>query len=783
MGAIGGPWRPWLAVLAFVVFAGCTAYPPPIEVLVHEEHLVLYAVGTGGNVALSIQPPSGAGDAVTVAGADAPEGLQAALKSQAGQKTSGVSVSFNIPKGLDRTLFLNLSARIHGALNVSSTINGAATQGEAMKLKIEAFSGATRLGGTEFASDSTMASGAWASVSFAFPAEQPRVPAGEAMTLKVTRLTGTSQFLVGTGSAHPSVIEFHYFAEDPLANGAYLEDGVLYTSQSKPASESERADAAHDYALLNRPAPGSVVVLPRQEDSRGSTAAPILIGLAAATLLGLGGPRRRVVLVLLILVAGALAGCLGGARAPGNLQTSSGDGPRSTSEQSLEDNKSLAEKGFGALRGLVLDGDRGGVPLEGAHAALLGTSRSVRTDKAGTFFLDRLPPKAYVLRVDREGLEPIEQPVTVLVGKILSLNITLFAPEVSAPGLKPHGHGEWGEETKLLIQKIDSFVPTTFVRGYAGQRQGDQWACAVGLAIYCESKVAIDPAKPVPVGTGMLEVVVKWQTAPQFGLNEVSLRLTDAFDPEDGDFGEDTINGYVLGERPSGDPFRLAIYPNHADPGHQKFTSWSFFLRTARTSALALNPADQQIITGGPFNIEIWAHKGVVPFEPAHRDLWKGRPQIDLFKEVSKGPGGTYTEYPTEDSILWVPGPDGWVPPGSLEIRGSLSWTLSTAGAALPSTRWTVAYKSAKIPAAEWSQDRLKRPDTETRSGNKVDFVIKVDAADVDQFYQYTPYWIFYLDDQQAPVAPGRPETLHNGYQTNWKLSATVFKDPNYAEE
>lgn len=249
--------------------------------------------------------------------------------------------------------------------------------------------------------------------------------------------------------------------------------------------------------------------------------------------------------------------------------------------------------------------------------------------------------------------------------------------------------------------------------------------------------------------------------------------------------------------RRSGDSFRIAIWPHEADPGHQTFTSWRF--RLAPVPFTADTWGSPPVWFATEIHVEIWAEKGVVPFEAPHADFWQGRDEIELFHNLKRSPRtpclapqcdypAYESQYPTHWDVWWTPevGATGnWVPPGADRIEGELAWTRGSAVLDPNPVEWTLAYQSADGPP-ERPCEGCPRVEEVDRDQDGLRFRIILsstpeDEAKTDKFYQSRSAWTFYLDDQRPPFSDvvGWAEAGKTSSGTGtWSLTATVYRLP-----
>lgn len=170
-------------------------------------------------------------------------------------------------------------------------------------------------------------------------------------------------------------------------------------------------------------------------------------------------------------------------------------------------------------------------------------------------------------------------------------------------------------------------------------------------------------------------------------------------------------------------------------------------------------------------HVEVVAHKGVVPYEAAHRDFWGGATEKPLFAERKLGPApdtGFTNSYPTFSYVVRLDAaPQRFVPPGTKEIRGYLRWENS---AGLAFTNWGIAYRPADQSPASSAYPEAPMSGT----GFNRTFVIQPTASQTDQMYQKTPAWWFFVEDED--------QSYNSGPRTTWWMGAVAIKDPDWID-
>lgn len=664
-------------------------------------------------------------------------------------KRGGKSYEFKMAAPLGRVYYLNVSSRVTGTIYFSATQMASGQDPENLRLRVEVRVGDKILAAGDQAFDAYIVTprvtGGFASWSFSLPMESHRIEASEVLSVRVTRFQGFADFSIGTHGAAQSLVRIPYFDRDPMASTFYLDNHVL-----TPVGPSEEPT-------------GPVALL--------------VVGLGLS-LVAVRPPRGRL-LILLMLLAGALAGCTGAPAAPGGATSGSPTGDSGQVETGTRDDPNLLKEGIGRLEGIVRDGERGGVPLKGVLVAVLGTNRFNYTASDGTYGFHNMTPGPYRLRFTHDGFDGLESDVSVSAGKVAYLNVTLLLPgkTVERPSFdRPHVHDGWGGETRKQVQAFD-VVP---VKDKTAPQLG--WYCDDNQSPdNCAYELPIDVRNPILPGTTLIEIKVNWDPSPATAPMDRSLRAYAPWkDPSN-------INGpndkpYVYGARPPGTSYRIAIYPYDADPGHQNFTNWHFQIASP-TYNWPYNPS-QRLITLGSLHVEMWIEKGVIPLEPKHRDFWGENKTVGLLQEKPVTANCVYDQ--PQPTVSWKleKDPGVWVPPGTKEVRGWFNWSASNYPQA---PAWTLMLKGANFPKGDSHAAWFRGVDESSRSGTSMSFVIRPASHETDKYYQTQSYWVFAPSDGRAPG----PFILGNYWQANclqyaetmtFKLTAYAIKDPAYRE-
>lgn len=725
---------------------------------VFDEQLLIYpeAASTTSKPFLSLNDEAaGAADHV-VLDASATSGVSSMAASvQAARPTGSYEVALS--GGLPTDVFVNLSRPILGRVYWSHTALQAAAPAqrgvEATMLRVELFSGTRRIGAYDDVVAPVTAHKSWLWISVNMWPEVASLKQGDPLTLKVTRSGGLGDLLLGTGGDHQTRLDLRFTSVDPLSGALYLQDRRIISYQGgPPGDEVERAAASDAFERL----PPGIYHLP-ELSTEPSTASPLPL-LALASLAALAAPRkRRTVVLLLLLAATSFAGCA--APAPSEKEEASTK-PTPSASVTFEPLPNQTKSGIGSIAGSVESEE--GLPLANAHISLLGTNLFTSTDKKGAFGFETVPMGSYTMRVDLRGYLAYEDAVVVRAGNLTRVTIVMVT-EVEKPAAnRPHQHGPWGDETRLPLQSKDF----TYAGCKSGADQGSSASVSCG-----ETAIPIEMQKPVPPGTGMVEVRLSWNPT-QGAATELALVVTTGITHYQWlqRAGSGTgVFSQTYGARKSGENFHIPIFPNEADPGHQLFTNWKFAVKSAPMDPLSPSQPPQ----AQPLNVhvEIFAHRGVIPYEPAHRDLWQGRTEIPLFAEHKMGPGadtGLTASFPNFNAVKRLDyTKDGFIPPGTKEVRGYLRWENSVG---LDITKWGVAYR----PADQSPSSSVYPEATMTGAAPNRTFVIQPTASQTDQMYQRTPYWWLFVEDED--------QSYNSSPRTTWYMGAVAIRDPAWVD-
>ncbi|MBI2077850.1 MAG: carboxypeptidase regulatory-like domain-containing protein [Euryarchaeota archaeon] len=720
------------AAICLALFAAAVLVAPagqaaqtttPFNLGDYENEQLLYLEAQSASAGPFLSPKADAGSATSYTGADVAAGAAASLGAYSG--TRPAPLEFKLAAPLGHNLWLNLSKPIVGALffqTAASTI----TSRESMTIQVELWVGGVLAGGDSYVYGANVVTQPWIPMYFKFRPEVATVKAMDEVTLKVYRLSGLTEITVGTAGAQQSYVELRYFDSDPLEGALYLEGRQLIASSQAPGGG--------EFILL---AAGLLVV-------------PV------------GLRRRPALLLTIVFLAPALGGCLSGA-ADSNLADAEATAhPTATASVNQTTDDDLRVAGKGAVEGYVRDGDNAGIPLRGAHVAFLGTSLFKSTNVQGHFEFENMTPGTFVLRVDAEKFASFEQQIVVEVGTRSWVNVSLVRPGAQGDQTRIHSHDLWGEETvKPLFES--TFLPTSYP--YDLPPSANTWQAYSSCAgTVCETPIPLPLGTLVLPGTAMVEVALDWQ-ATGAAPKELQLRIVTS--------GNKTADQLFVMRGPKA-VYRIPIFPNEADSGHQTGTDWSFYVRIPPVASL-YNPHAPPEYIGATVRATAKIHKGVIPLEPTHRNFWNGADQVTVIPKTEKVAnllccGAPY--YPGQ--VFWDPAKGVFVPPGTKELQGTFATTVQGAGNPYP---WKLVYHAANSPAAgPWQPVPLT-----SAGGGAFTFTLPVTPEMTDQFYQTVSKWRFTIDDDIPPDL--RPAIVPNhGTQQKFSMSATAVRDPAFNE-
>jgi hypothetical protein len=244
-----------------------------------------------------------------------------------------------------------------------------------------------------------------------------------------------------------------------------------------------------------------------------------------------------------------------------------------------------------------------------------------------------------------------------------------------------------------------------------------------------------------------------------------------------------------LSQKPSGSTWNLPVGFSMADRGHQGFTLWSFYVYW-----MGLGNGSEQIAAGGKlyrdvqdgFNVKVTAHKGILPYEPLHKDFWQGNRTATVIPSQSYSPSDT-SPWQCPD-CGWRPKPPALVPPGTGSLSMKLDWAAQVASGVEEcgdlNGKWTLAVHPANLPAKGYtSKDLIQLQPTSTSNSvptcsGTATFEMLLAGVQTDAFYQTKSNWVFFLVDPSETNQAG--SSVHTYYGLQWTLKVTANLNPKY---
>ena len=746
-----------LLFLAILVGAGCTKTDPYV-IATWEEVLFVYAEASSPTtpfLSFSDQAGSAAQYAPVTSLTDGFEASRARMTGGAPPQ----SWTFPMAEPLPQNYYLNLSKNVGGVVWFTDSA-ATATSMDQLHLRAEVLTGETRVGGADFIWTGGNQITPWIPFYFKFRPETPILGEGEKLSLKITRMSGGFDLKFGTNGKEQSLLEFHYFNFDPLSSAVYLEGRKQFFSATEDdgggllaaVEEMRRAGA------LDGDGPATYIVEPK---AKTHPEAWLALGLLGLPLLSMGGGRKgraKGVLLAAIVLGAAFSGCLSEEKTLRPNEEEGTPQPSATARVSYEKNDTLAANKMGAIKGRVLD--EYNITVRDAHVSLLGTNNFGKTDVAGRFQFPNVTAGVFLLRIDHSKFLPLEKDVQVKVGEITHVNVTLTKPVTGSSNQKEHVHDSWGDSTTFAYPAFAYMPASAAAQTTALGTWVQPYYSAIASTITFPENTVILP------GTGIVELVLKWTGGPR----ELGLRVST---------GVATGADQNFVPRSSGQPFRVAIFPNEADPGHQKFTNWVFSITFAATSTYSPTGAPP-VITGNALNVQLILHKSVVPLEPSHRDFWGDQQEMVLVKVGLIAYGCCANVNFPDPAYKFVPDKGGFVPHGTAEVRGTMTFKHTYSPQNL--VEWILWYKPANLPAAS-VEGRMQKATIVSRSpsGDSITWSIQPKADEVDQFYQFSSNWLFFPGDDNPEVADESPHSSL-GHYTTFTLTATAIRDPTWVD-
>lgn len=639
-----------------------------------------------------------------------------------------------VSEPLEKDLHINVTRLLQLDLYVASTSTSDTV--DPLDLDVELWAGNTFVAGgvggqalAWYAAYHYAAPPGYTLLHYRMPSEAASIPKGTQLRLSIIHVTQNSAvaYMTGRDPDYPGVrsqLRIPYYSpedwlfRDPAA-AAGIGAGVPPTTSSSAsaAGSSDRSDASRTVTAGASSAAGAAAIA-----GLGAVA-----GLASP----LGGRRGRSILIVLVFFAMALAGCAGHAPAKAaGLNANQGR----IENTFIPDDGSLTTGGNGTIIGVVHDEIH--VPLTKVNIFVLGTSVSTASATGGRFTLANLPPRTYTVRFEKEAFRAFETRIEVKPGQISRPDVLLFPVDAKTADYRPHLHDLWNGATVVPVLDV--------TKAPACDLSADNLLAAAELDTGCSFAVSFQlhntdelPENIVLPGTYEVEVKFGWDEAAT-GIHRLGLLATTGHDR-----GEQYFYGNVTEYAPHapGQPFHMQTGWETTDRGHQRLSSWQF--------AVYLAPADYPgavktyennlwMVNDPPkLHVQVWLHKGVVPYEPAHTDWWGDAQTIVPMRTPYTQLNGCSVDLSTGGQGYWG-NPKYVIPEGTKWIEATMTQTRATN----PHVDWFLAYRRADQPLdldpAAWPQKL-----DSTSDGTHTTWKIPVDPSQTDDIYLTSSHWSF----------------------------------------
>jgi hypothetical protein len=597
--------------------------------------------------------------------------------------------------------------------------------------------------------------------SFQIHAEVGKLPVGQRLTVKLLRHSEYVPFQYGMGPGHWSFIELPEFTPDEVLERIIGAGGAVAGSSgpAKGAGANDKGESGAEAA---------------PQKSKSSEATPVVSpadlvlpvgGLALAGLTRrIGGRRGGAVLLALGLLAVGVAGCIQSSDADLS-DTSSDQGKKQGKINTTIEQGGGSAAGFGRLHGRVMNDL--GLPVQGAHLAVLGTSNSTFSDKSGIFEMKNVPAGAYKLRVDHAKYASLEEPVTIVDGQSTRADILLVPNDDKGKDFRPHQHDNWPSEGRLPL-KLPNDGKVRFPLYGAPDTEAPVADCFnvpliplfyMSESVQCVAPLRLDLGELILPGTVDIEFNVTWDR------NANKVERVGVLAMSNLDIYQ--YSWITMYPKASGVSTHLRTTWEMTDVGHQKFTTWQFMLYIPTNSGGSIvgNVASVGQTVTQPFKVEVTIHKGIVPYEPEHRDFWGKNTTFEVYKRAPAQLSGCIgCEFPTAGHYWPSYDPFTYADIGNLTPPDTkwLEVLFEAPSAGVPPTTWALAYKPANIPP-EADVSQYKKPKELSREGNKVRYQIVLDKEESDAFYALQSNFWWTVDDQREgytvtynPTTPGQ---------------------------
>jgi hypothetical protein len=489
--------------------------------------------------------------------------------------------------------------------------------------------------------------------------------------------------------------------------------------------------------------------------------------------------RLRAV-VALLLVAVALSGCSDGSPGPDQDDTVGTDdvivdatGAVQKDEPPAKETVQTPAGAVAVNKGLLVGRvhDAANFSIAGASVAILGTEVHGKTTFQGTFRFDNLTPGAFDVRVEAAGFKAQENRVTIVAGKEAVLDVEMALKDGLDPGLAPHIHDYWGDDTEWTLMDAVVQLPTRVKAGKSPQNDGlrgnngdNSWPFILPEQ---------EQGRPATIwpGTKELRFTLSWGPEPENTVPNAVIHIQSPTMEARQELTPVTQSGGTV-------TYTLAS-TNETDLGHAGTTQWLFWMDINNSPAGSTTAFRPTLATDG-IQVKIEIVKGDLVLEAAHRDFWAGADTLPIGDQERGCTPNTGVPPQESDQVgdQWVcpiwKDPDGKnvniIPPGTKKVQVAFSWAHGSGP--LPFT-YSLTYRTAAQAAATTPASEYRDPKVLEEGTNSILYEIELQPGDADGFYQEKSAWGFkwYWDEN-----PG----YQTGYPVKFGLKVTAFKDPTY---
>lgn len=753
-----GPALAVLALITFSVLAGCVGSG---ELNSYDEgprdRLIFHAAVDGQQPTLDPSRGASDGDALAIGspGESAASWADEAASNYADvDRTQDVAAVTFVSAPLPETVHLNASTFTEVNLWWTTTARVDYTPA----VRIEVTADGEFMAGVERSIHSGVFLDAdeWRQETFEMMSERKVLENGTQIGLRIAFIGGATDFQLGVGGEHQTNLSIPIEPDwSPVRYVNSTSGDITYIQD--PSGRDQSAGSPVDLPGLDAPAASASAPTAtdriRPDDERATSQAAtttaaahagaqgltlgLLAGGAVALLIGLGVVLRRRppggallgLLVVVLMVAPALSGCIGGSS---DAQDAADDLGGTFDDPGEERRRQLEEKGAGDLYGTVYD--EVGIPVGGAHVALIGTDNFTTTDGEGKFRFLGLEPGTHEVRVDAEGYRSKEQQVLIREGNITRVDIVVSV-SASGAGFKAHRHDMWDGEERITI--FDGTVGPGTDPGKLGANS----VCTHSIHTCGVAAFPPDPGQLVLPGTRHLEVSISWSDDQ---VDRAGIAVAPA----------NTGEYYVFSRKASGSTWTIPANPAMTDNGHQSFSLWRFNVYVGSTDNL-YNPYDTPNVKTQAFDVTVEIVKGNIPLEPPHRDFWEGETSKVVMDgaEDDDNCAGTSLYGPKElphPDCYWTPGDGSLVPPGTERLEIEMTWDPNQ----YPHRSWSLALHPANMHPFGYGMSDLRPVDGSSCGDACVAFEVPLEPEETDAYYQLTSNWVFFLDDGDDPDSP-----------------------------